>query len=194
MGTNSHSLGAMNIYWSMCGSVCGFTAIAANCAPMEVVDMLNSLYPQLDRTMNHHDVYKVATIGDAYQIASGVPFGNGNKHAKEIAVMALKLHDVIRAFDTPKNTDGKLKLRIGVHTGPCVAGITGMKTPRYLLFGETVNVATRMEATGAPLRIHVSATTAHILMESWNYHLTVNGDIATKAGPSIKTYWLDSDA
>ncbi len=88
------------------------------------------------------------TIGDSYMVVSGLPVRNGNLHAREVARMSLALLNAVVSFTIRHKPDEQLKLRIGIHSGPIVAGIVGHKMPRYCLFGDTVNTASRMESTG----------------------------------------------
>lgn len=92
--------------------------------------------------------FKVETIGDAYMVVSGLPTRNGMLHAREIARVSLALLNAVMSFKIRHRPGEQLKLRIGIHTGPCVAGVVGLKMPRYCLFGDTVNTASRMESTG----------------------------------------------
>lgn len=91
---------------------------------------------------------QVETIGDAYMVVSGLPTRNDILHAREIARMSLTLLNAVMSFTIRHRPGEQLKLRIGVHSGPCVAGVVGLKMPRYCLFGDTVNTASRMESTG----------------------------------------------
>ncbi|KAM7411030.1 hypothetical protein PAMA_021149 [Pampus argenteus] len=127
--------------------IVGFTSISASCTPLQVVEMLNNLYMCFDTRIDSYDVYKVETIGDAYMVVSGLPERNGDRHADEIAKMALDLVAAVRQVSIPHMPNHRLQLRAGIHTGPCVAGIVGYKMPRYCLFGDTVNTASRMEST-----------------------------------------------
>lgn len=94
------------------------------------MDLLNDLYTVFDKIVGHFDVYKVETIGDAYMVVSGLPVRNGDLHAREIARMALALLSKVHTFVIHHRPEEKLKLRIGLHSGPCCAGVVGQKMPR----------------------------------------------------------------
>lgn len=170
--------------------IVGFTRICAQSNPLQVVDMLNDLYTCFDTIIGDYDVYKVETIGDAYMVVSGLPQRNGKQHAGEIASMALHLLSAIGSFRIQHLPHEVLQLRIGIHSGPVVAGIVGTKMPRYCLFGDTVNTAARMESGGLALRVHLSESTAALLKELGGYHLTCRGERAVKGKGSMTTYWL----
>jgi atrial natriuretic peptide receptor A len=93
-------------------------------------------------------VLQVETIGDAYMVVSGLPIRNGNMHAKEIATLSLLILDTICNFIIPHRPEEKFKMRIGLHSGPCVTGVVGLKTPKFCLFGETITTAAAMESNG----------------------------------------------
>uniref|UniRef100_A0A667WBD9 Guanylate cyclase domain-containing protein n=1 Tax=Myripristis murdjan TaxID=586833 RepID=A0A667WBD9_9TELE len=97
-------------------------------------------------------VSQVETIGDAYMVVSGLPIRNGDDHAKEIARMSLAILEGLRQYQCPHVPHQQLKIRIGLHSGPCVAGVVGLKMPRYCLFGDTVNTASRMESHGSRMQ------------------------------------------
>ncbi|XP_053912852.1 retinal guanylyl cyclase 2 isoform X3 [Cuculus canorus] len=178
----------VTIYFS---DIVGFTTISALSEPIEVVDLLNDLYTLFDAVLGNHDVYKVETIGDAYMVASGLPKRNGNKHAAEIANMSLDILSSVGTFKMRHMPEIPLKIRIGLHTGPCVAGVVGLTMPRYCLFGDTVNTASRMESTGLPYRIHVSQSTVDILRSlNEGYEIIPRGKTELKGKGVEDTYWL----
>ncbi|XP_046569189.1 guanylate cyclase soluble subunit beta-2-like [Haliotis rubra] len=167
-----------------------FTNIAAACTPLDIVNMLNTLYHRFDKSTNDHDVYKVETIGDAYMIVSGVPEPSTN-HAKSVADFAMDMVQGAAAVNSPA-TGKPLQIRVGVHTGPVVSGVVGMKMPRYCLFGDSVNTASRMESHGVPGRIHVSPTTYRCIRNN-GYQLKKRGRIQVKGKGEMTTYFLVGD-
>ncbi|XP_077977730.1 atrial natriuretic peptide receptor 2-like [Glandiceps talaboti] len=167
-----------------------FTKLASDSSPMQVVDLLNDLYTTFDDIIDNHDVYKVETIGDAYLTASGLPVRNGRRHAAEIATMVLELLSSLVCFEIRHMPGRQLQLRIGAHTGPVVTGVVGLKMPRYCIFGDTVNTASRMESSGLALRVNLSYTTAKILLDLGNFILEERGEISVKGKKPIKSYWL----
>ncbi|XP_051856797.1 guanylyl cyclase C [Antechinus flavipes] len=178
----------VTIYFS---DIVGFTTICKYSTPMEVVDMLNDVYKSFDHILDHHDVYKVETIGDAYMVASGLPKRNGNRHAVDIAKMALDILSFMGSFELQHLPGLPVWIRIGVHSGPCAAGVVGIKMPRYCLFGDSVNTASRMESTGLPLRIHVSGSTIAILKRTeCQFLYEVRGETYLKGKGTETTYWL----
>ncbi|TKS83911.1 Retinal guanylyl cyclase 2 [Collichthys lucidus] len=178
----------VTLYFS---DIVGFTTISALSDPIEVVDFLNDLYTLFDAVIGLHDVYKVETIGDAYMVASGVPARNGNRHAAEMANMSLDILHCIGTFKMRHMPDFKIRIRIGLHSGPVVAGVVGLTMPRYCLFGDTVNTASRMESTGLPYRIHVNQTTVDLLNSlKLGYKIQVRGLIELKGKGIENTYWL----
>uniref|UniRef100_A0AAY4DQJ7 Guanylate cyclase n=1 Tax=Denticeps clupeoides TaxID=299321 RepID=A0AAY4DQJ7_9TELE len=178
----------VTLYFS---DIVGFTTISALSEPIEVVDLLNDLYTCFDAIIGQHDVYKVETIGDAYMVASGVPNRNGNRHAAEVSNMSLDILACIGAFKMRHMPDVKVKIRIGLHSGPVVAGVVGLTMPRYCLFGDTVNTASRMESTGLPYRIHVNQTTVDVLNAlQLGYRIHVRGKTELKGKGCEQTYWL----
>ncbi|OXB73074.1 UNVERIFIED_CONTAM: hypothetical protein H355_006908 [Colinus virginianus] len=194
----------VTIYFS---DIVGFTTLCKYSTPMEVVDMLNDIYKNFDHILDHHDVYKVETIGDAYMVVSGLPKRNGNRHAVDISMMALDILSFIGSFELRHLPGLPVWIRIGIHSGPCAAGVVGIKMPRYCLFGDTVNTASRMESTGLrkdlslsvhitgpktiALRIHVSGSTVAILKRTdCRFQYEMRGETYLKGRGTEITYWL----
>ncbi|XP_042823340.1 retinal guanylyl cyclase 1 [Panthera tigris] len=178
----------VTLYFS---DIVGFTTISAMSEPIEVVDLLNDLYTLFDAIIGSHDVYKVETIGDAYMVASGLPQRNGQRHAAEIANMALDILSAVGSFRMRHMPEVPVRIRIGLHSGPCVAGVVGLTMPRYCLFGDTVNTASRMESTGLPYRIHVNISTIQILRAlDEGFQTEVRGRTELKGKGAEDTYWL----
>ncbi|KAL4646952.1 guanylate cyclase soluble subunit alpha-2 [Arapaima gigas] len=142
--------------------IVGFTAVCAQCTPLQVISMLNELYTRFDYQCGILDVYKIETIGDAYCVAGGL-HRKSDCHAKPIALMALKMIQLSEEVLTP---DGKpIKLRIGIHSGSVLAGVVGVKMPRYCLFGNNVTLASKFESGSLPRCINVSPTTHQLLKD-----------------------------
>ncbi|XP_014673866.1 PREDICTED: LOW QUALITY PROTEIN: atrial natriuretic peptide receptor 1-like [Priapulus caudatus] len=181
------SFESVTIYFS---DIVEFTQLSAQSTPMQVVDLLNDLYTCFDGILEHFDVYKVETIGDAYMVCSGIPIKNGINHACNIARMSLNLLEAIDHFQIRHRPGVKLNLRIGLHSGSVVAGVVGLKMPRYCLFGDTVNTASRMESNGEPLKIHVSKQLKALLDRFGTFILESRGEVKMKGKGSVETYWL----
>ncbi|XP_041124875.1 guanylate cyclase 2G-like [Polyodon spathula] len=181
------SFESVSIFFS---DIVGFTSMCSISSPLEVVNLLNDLYSLFDEIIKIYDVYKVETIGDAYMVASGLPIRNGIKHAEEIATMSLHFLSASMMFKIRHLPDEKLKIRIGLNTGPVVAGVVGITMPRYCLFGDTVNTASRMESNSLSMKIHVSESTASILYKIGTFQLDLRGDVELKGKGNQRTYWL----
>ncbi|XP_014485315.1 PREDICTED: soluble guanylate cyclase 88E isoform X2 [Dinoponera quadriceps] len=164
-----------------------FTEICSRISPMEVVSMLNAMYSLFDTLTERNRVYKVETIGDAYMVVSGAPVKE-NDHADRVCDMALDMVEAITDLKD-RSTGNHLQIRVGIHSGAVVAGIVGLKMPRYCLFGDSVNTASRMEATSQAMQIHISQSTQELL--SPTYKVKERGEIEVKGKGTMKTYWLE---
>ncbi|XP_072526998.1 guanylate cyclase soluble subunit beta-2 [Salminus brasiliensis] len=164
-----------------------FTNICAACEPIQIVHMLNSMYSKFDRLTNVHDVYKVETIGDAYMVVGGVPIPK-DTHAERVANFALGMRIAAREVTNPI-TGKPIQIRVGLHTGPVLAGVVGEKMPRYCLFGDTVNTASRMESHGVPDHIHLSPFTYRALKDKM-FEIRERGEIQVKGKGLMATYFL----
>lgn len=126
-------------------------------------------------------------------VVSGLPVRNGDLHAREIARMALALLAKVHSFEIRHRPQEKLRLRIGLHSGACCAGVVGQKMPRYCLFGDTVNTASRMESNGEALKIHMSHSTKLILDRFGTFDMTMRGSISIKGKGEMMTFWLNGE-
>ncbi|KAI6227488.1 Guanylate cyclase [Aphelenchoides fujianensis] len=182
------SFDCVTIFFS---DVVSFTTIASKCTPLQVISLLNDFYTTLDSIIAEYDVYKVETIGDGYLCVSGLPKRNGNQHAKHIADMSLHFMRALKNFTIPHLPGERVRLRIGIHTGPCVAGVVGLAMPRYCLFGDTVNTASRMESNGKPERIHLSGAANDFLLKViGGYETESRGEVIIKGKGVMQTYFL----
>ncbi len=150
----------------MFADIVDFTTMATKMKPLELVDMLNQIFSTFDRLAEKYGLEKIKTIGDAYMVVGGLPIPSGD-HAKAVVEMALEMQTVIQNFSRP---DGQpLQLRIGINTGSVVAGVIGIKKFSYDLWGDTVNVASRMESQGVPGKIQVTGFTYEQLKETFRF-------------------------
>ncbi|OQV15547.1 Atrial natriuretic peptide receptor 1 [Hypsibius exemplaris] len=167
--------------------------IAMTRSPLELTQALNAFYSTCDSIIEKHEVYKVETVTDSYMIVSGLPIPNGTQHVVIIATMSLELLNAVkgRSFTTSFNTSCRMK--IGFNSGPCVAGVIGLKLPKYCLFGDTVNTASRMESSGEPGRIHMSDTSYDLLRHYRNFEIEARGTREIKGKGLMSTYWLNGN-
>lgn len=162
-----------------------FTAASVQMNPKELVTLLNDIFSTFDRLAERHGLEKIKTIGDAYMVAGGLPVARPD-HADAVALMALDMQQAMERFVRP---DGKpFQLRLGLNTGPVIAGVIGMRKFAYDLWGDTVNVASRMETTGLPDRIQVSPEVYERLKNRFLFES--RGTIAVKGRDDMATYWL----
>ncbi|MBE9223862.1 response regulator [Phormidium sp. LEGE 05292] len=163
----------------------GFTELSANTSPRQLVENLNIVFSEFDLLAEQHGLEKIKTIGDAYMAVAGLPASRPD-HAEAAAEMALGMLIKIAEFNSKAGTS--FSLRIGMNTGPVVAGVIGIKKFSYDLWGDTVNTASRMESQGIPGAIQVSTTTYQLLKDK--YKLTKRGAISIKGKGEMVTYLL----
>lgn len=163
----------------------GFTEISRNISANELVSLLNDLFSRFDKLVDEHDAEKIKTIGDAYMVATGLK-GSVASHAENIADLALAMQQAFGEFRMHNKVD--MKLRIGVHSGAVVAGVIGKQKFSYDMWGDTVNVASRMESEGIPDQIQISAETCAMLSD--NYQTSSRGKIHVKGHSPRATYIL----
>ncbi|OQV16420.1 Atrial natriuretic peptide receptor 1 [Hypsibius exemplaris] len=169
----------------------GFEELLAGLkVPVDTISIMNTLYATCDSVIERWDVYKVESVKDQLMVVSGLPTRNGILHAGEIASMSLALRREISSMKFEKAVDCQLKLRVGIHSGSCVAGVIGTKMPRYCLFGDTVNTSSRMESHGEAGKIQCSKATRDLLDKIGSYVLMLRGEITIKGKGNMETYWL----
>ena len=163
----------------------GFTEMSREMPATELVTLLNDLFSRFDELVQQHGAEKIKTIGDAYMVASGLSESSAD-HVERMASLALGMRDAFVEFRQQHGLD--LKLRIGVHSGAVVAGVIGKQKFAYDLWGDTVNVASRMESEGLPDEIQISANAWQGLSEK--YQTEPRGEIAIKGHRPTMTYLL----
>lgn len=159
-----------------------FTPLASSMPPDRLVDMLNGIFSVFDAIVEKHGLEKIKTMGDAYMAVGGLPIPS-REHAEAVANAALEM-----LAEFPHLTEDNLRLRIGIHTGPVVAGVIGKKKFNYDLWGDTVNIASRMQSHGQPDRIQVTARTYEHLMDMFD--LQPRGEIEVRGKGVMQTYLL----
>ncbi len=163
----------------------GFTAFAEEEPAADVVELLDEIFSRFDAVVEHHRIHKVKTIGDAYMAAGGLP-GSGGAAARRVCRAALDMHDELASVSALHGFP--FQLRIGIHSGPLVAGVIGARNLRYDLWGATVNLASRLQALGEPGTTQISAATRARV--GGEFDLRPRGPIQVKGiGPTV-TYWL----
>ncbi len=163
-----------------------FTGFSASISPSELVDLLNEIFSAFDQLVEKHKLEKIKTIGDSYMVAGGLPTPRSN-HAEAIAEMALDMQEEIKRFQ--RHNGLSFQLRIGINTGPVVAGVIGTKKFIYDLWGDAVNIASRMESQGETGKIQVTTNTKNLL--NGKYHFEERGWVDVKGRGKMITYWLE---
>lgn len=165
--------------------IVNFTPLATRVSPVDLVALLNRIFSVFDHLTEQHGVEKIKTIGDAYMVVGGIPTHRPD-HAQAIADMALAMQAEIQRINC--DLDEPLDIRIGINTGPVVAGVIGTKKFIYDLWGDAVNIASRMESSGLPGRIQVTETTYNHLKDE--YQLEGRSQVEIKGKGIMQTYWL----
>ena len=166
--------------------IVGFTKISGEMTAEEVVTMLNKMFTMFDERAKREGIEKIKTIGDAYMAAAGLTQEEYNDGALRMLRFAKGLLNDVRTFN--ETSPVKLLIRLGINSGPVVAGVIGKTKFIYDIWGDTVNVASRMESTGLPMRIHVTETTKAQTLSFYQY--SKNTEIDVKGKGMMKTYFL----
>jgi PAS domain S-box-containing protein len=169
----------------MFADLVGFTNLSARLKPIELVNLLNQIFSTFDELAQKFGLEKIKTIGDAYMVAAGLPIPRKD-HAQAMAEMALAMQSAVENFQSEQNEN--IQIRIGINTGVVVAGVIGTNKFIYDLWGDAVNVASRMESSGQPGKIQVTADTYEILKDK--YLFEKRGTITVRGKGEMETFWL----
>ena len=167
--------------------IVGFTEFSNRKTPEEMVSVLNVIFSRFDQLAQQYGLEKIKTIGDAYMVVGGLPTPRSD-HAQAIAQMALSIQAVMADINT--KIGEAFTIRIGINSGPVVAGVIGLSKFIYDLWGDTVNIASRMEVTGVPGKTQVTSATYEQLKEEFLFE--DRGQISIKGKGEMKTYFLIS--
>ncbi len=162
-----------------------FTQLTAELAPVEMVELLNEIYLFFDDLVEKYGLEKIRTIGDNYMVVSGVPRRRPD-HAQALANMALEMYSFLEGFKT--KTGKRLQYRIGINSGPLVAGVVGRKKFQYDVWGDAVNIASRMESHGVPGKVHITGTTRELVKDE--FICEPRGTVRVKGKGQMETWFL----
>lgn len=165
--------------------IVGSTPLFAELGPAEAVDWLNETFSMFDRLVEKYDLEKIRTIGDNYMVASGVPRPRPD-HALAIAQLALEMVEQVEGL--PARNSRRIEFRLGINSGPLVAGVIGKTKFHYDLWGDTVNTASRMESHGEAGKVHITRSTYELLKE--DFHCTPRGRVSIKGKGEMETWFL----
>jgi adenylate cyclase len=165
--------------------VVDFTPWSERLPPAEVVGYLDRLFSHFDELAERHGLEKIKTIGDCYMVAAGVPTPRPD-HGRALALMALDMLEAMRSNDDVGHLG--LELRVGINSGPVVAGVIGRKRFLYDLWGDAVNTASRMESHGTPGRIQITRATYELLADE--FECEPRGTISVKGKGEIEVWYL----
>jgi guanylate cyclase len=163
----------------------GFTPLTAEMAPVEMVELLNEIFSHFDSLVENYDLEKIRTIGDNYMVASGVPRSRPD-HAEALARLALDMRAYLES--RPSRNGRKIEFRIGINSGPVIGGVIGRKKFVFDLWGDAVNIASRMESHSMPGKIQVTQTTYDLIADKFQFE--PRGLTAVKGKGEMQTWFL----
>lgn len=168
----------------------GFTHVSEKLNPRELVQEIHFYFSQFDRIVRKHGIEKIKTIGDAYMCAGGLPIPN-DTHPQDVVRAAMEINAWMEEIRAEREAQGShfFEMRIGIHTGPVVAGIVGLDKFQYDIWGDTVNIAARMESSGEPGKINISGVTYELIKD--HFQCTFRGKIDAKNKGKIEMYFVE---
>jgi adenylate cyclase len=168
----------------------GFTQISEKLSPKELVAEIDHCFKAFDRIITSHNIEKIKTIGDSYMCAGGLPAGN-TTNATDVVKAALEIQEFMQQHLTHRKKENKepFEIRIGIHTGPVVAGIVGVKKFAYDIWGDTVNIASRMESSGEAGKVNISGATFELVKD--RFRCSHRGKIQAKNKGEIDMYFIE---
>lgn len=166
----------------------GFTTLSVEMAPVVMVNLLNEVFSQFDSLVEKYAVEKIRTIGDNYMVVAGVPLPMPD-HAQRLALMALDMRRYLQSYATPDGTP--IRFRIGINSGPVIGGVIGHKKFVYDVWGDAVNIASRMESQGIPGKIQITQETYERIKDE--FHCEPRGAVEVKGRGEIHTWFLEGN-
>ena len=168
----------------------GFTQLSEKFTPQELVAEINECFSEFDKIMLKYNIEKIKTIGDAYMAAGGLPTSN-KTHAQDVVSAAIEIQEYMSNYEKIRTAEGKLffEIRIGIHSGPVVAGIVGIRKFAYDIWGDTVNIASRMEGSGEVGKVNISESTFELTKEMFKFEY--RGKITAKGKGEINMYFVE---
>lgn len=164
----------------------GFTKYSESLTPEELVKSIDYYFSKFDEIIETYDLEKIKTVGDAYMCASGLPFSDKN-HANKITLAALDIVDFVKKSEEKS----KLQIRVGINSGSVVAGVVGTKKFAYDIWGDAVNVASRMESSGEVNRVNISESTYNLIKDNNAFTFEFRGVIEAKGKGKVNMYFVD---
>ncbi|MBK8340342.1 MAG: adenylate/guanylate cyclase domain-containing protein [Flavobacteriales bacterium] len=170
----------------------GFTVLSERLTAAELVAEIDHCFKGFDAIMEQHGIEKIKTIGDAYMAAGGLPIPAHGRPA-EVVRAALAMQDFMADYKARREAEGRLffEMRLGLHTGPVIAGIVGVKKFAYDIWGDTVNTASRMESSGAPGRVNISRATYERVKDEPDLRFVPRGEVEAKGKGMLEMWFVE---